>query len=100
MPAATTTVLFRTRSRTVTVPRATRVRVPAQLSLTSHFVPRTVAELYLPAVRNEPLPSPQRWRCFFLVAAALRPPPRHEASASVSARFVTEPGWVTLKTPS
>ena len=65
-PPRTVTVFARTLSRTVTVPRTTRVRVPAQLSLTSHFVPRTVAELYLPDVRNEPLPSPQRWRCFFL----------------------------------
>jgi hypothetical protein len=81
LPARTTTVLRLTLSRTVTEPRTTRVNVPAQLSCTSHFVPRTVAELYVPLVRKEPLPSPHRWRLRFLVVAALGPPPRHEASA-------------------
>ena len=95
MPAATVTVLCLTLSRTFTDPRTTRVSVPAQLSCTSHFVPRTVAELYLPFVLNAPFPSPQRWRFFVLVAAAPAALPRHDASGCVSARFVIAPDCVT-----
>ena len=36
----------------------TLVSVPSQRSSTSQIVPRTVAELYLPLVRNLPLPLP------------------------------------------
>lgn len=95
MPALTLTVLCLTLSRTVTVPRVTRVRVPAQLSCTNHFVPRTVAELYLPVVRNAPFPSPQRWRVLgFFLAAALAPFVLHAASDCVSASCVTPPDCV------
>src|SRR6185437_12821251 len=57
-PALTVTVFLRRRSRTWTVPRLTLVNVPSQRSSTSQIVPRTVAELYLPPVRNLPLPLP------------------------------------------
>ena len=44
---------------------------PAQESCTSHLVPRTVAALYCPRVRNEPEPSPHSLRVFgFFLAAA------------------------------
>jgi hypothetical protein len=62
--------LPRTLSRTETTPVATFVSVPAQLSCTSHFVPRIVAALYWPRVRNWPLPSPQSLRVFGFFAAA------------------------------
>ena len=74
LPALTSTVFFFTKSRTATRPRTTRVSVLVQLSWTSHLVPRTVAELYEPSVRNLPLPSPHRWRFFFFFAAALALP--------------------------
>src|SRR4051812_6054076 len=51
-------VFLRLRSRTWTVPRVTLVNVPSQRSSTSQMVPRTVAALYLPSVRNLPLPLP------------------------------------------
>ena len=60
LPALTITFFFFAKSRTVTDPRATFVSVLVQLSSTIHLVPRTVAELYEPEVRNLPLPSPQR----------------------------------------
>ena len=102
MPAATVIVLCLTLSRTLTEPRTTRVRVPAQLSCTSHFVPRTVAELYLPDVRKAPLPSPHRWRLLgFFLAVALAPfARRHDASGCASVSWVIPPVCVTLKTPS
>src|SRR6185436_19422541 len=71
LPARTVTVLPRTVSRTLTTPRTTRVKVPSQRSITTHFVPRTVAELKLPFVRNWPLPSPHSLRVFGFFAAAL-----------------------------
>ena len=73
------TVLWRRRSRTLTVPRLTVVSVPSQRSVVSQIVPRTVAELYLPFVRNLPLPLPHSLpstACgpfFLLTAAALAP---------------------------
>ena len=39
-----------------------------QVSWTSHLVPRIVAALYWPRVRNLPLPSPQSLRVFGFVA--------------------------------
>src|SRR4051794_20769875 len=42
-PTATSTLRRRVRSRTVTLPRVTVVVVPAHVSVTLHFVPRTVA---------------------------------------------------------
>jgi hypothetical protein len=68
-------------SRTLTVPRRTVVSVPSQRSCVSQIVPRTVAELYLPLVRNFPLPLPQSLpstACgpfFLLTVAALAPRP-------------------------
>src|SRR3954468_64598 len=55
----------------------------------SHFVPRTVAALYFPAVRNAPFPSPQRrrFRGFFAAAVALCAF-GHAASASTSLSVV------------
>src|SRR3954469_3452265 len=93
-------VLWRTLSRTVTTPCATRVSVPVQESWTSHFVPRTVAALYLPAVRKAPLPSPQSLRVFGFVAAALALALGHFASASTRVRVVIPLACVTLKIPS
>ena len=68
------------RSRTLTVPRLTVVSVPSQRSSVSQIVPRTVAALYLPFVRNLPLPLPHSLpstACgpffFLLTAAALAP---------------------------
>jgi hypothetical protein len=73
----TLTVLRRLKSRTLTVPRFTVVNVPSQRSWVNQIVPRTVAELYLPLVRNLPLPLPHSPpstdfapRFFFLAAAA------------------------------
>ena len=92
-------VLRLTLSRTSTTPFFTRVSVPANESCTSHSVPRTVAALYWPRVRNEPEPSPHSLRVFgfFAAACAARPP---HASASTSRSSVIEPGCVTLKMPS
>src|SRR6185503_1270368 len=59
-PALTMMVLRGLNCVTRTLPRITRVSVPLQRSSTSHLVPRTVAALFLPLVRNRPLPSPQR----------------------------------------
>jgi hypothetical protein len=66
------------------------VSVPSQRSVTTHLVPRTVADEYLPVVRKEPLPSPHSLRVFFFLAAALALPRLgHLASASASLRSVT-----------
>ena len=78
-PAFTLTVFLRLKSRTATVPRRTLVRVPSQRSSTSQIVPRTVAALYLPSVRNLPLPLPHSlprtaFGPFFLSAPAERAP--------------------------
>src|SRR4051794_40241589 len=69
-------VFLRLRSRTWTVPRVTLVNVPSQRSSTSQIVPRTVAALYLPSVRNLPLPLPHSlprtdFGPFFFVAASV-----------------------------
>ena len=45
---------LRRKSRTITLPRFTCVSVPSQRSVTSQIVPRTVAELFRPLVRNRP----------------------------------------------
>ena len=70
----------RLKSRTLTVPRFTVVNVPSQRSWVNQIVPRTVAELYLPSVRNLPLPLPHSPpstdfapRFFFFAAAAEAP---------------------------
>src|SRR3954454_14428215 len=76
-PARRTTVLRLTLSRTDTAPLDTFVSVPEHESCTSHFVPRTVAELYWPRVRNEPDPSPHSLRDFGFLAAALALPFLH-----------------------
>jgi len=104
-PARTTTFLRRLKSRTSTDPCVTRVIVPRHVSVTTHLVPRTVAELNLPVVRNAPLPSPHSLRVFFFAAAA---PAEllafgHRASASASPRSVIGFApwvWPTLKMPS
>src|SRR3954471_9420851 len=98
LPALSRIVLPLTLSRTDTTPVATLVSVPAQESCTSHFVPRTVAALYWPRVRNEPEPSPHSLRVFGFFFAACAP--RHGASGSLSVRSVVPPDCVTLKMPS
>src|SRR5215510_6242308 len=98
--------LWRRLSRTSTEPTATLVSVPSQRSCTSQRVPRTVAELYLPSVRNVPLPSPQSLRVFFFLAAAdavLLAAFGHFASGSAS--LSTGIGlvaffWLIVKMPS
>ena len=89
---------FSTLSRTVTAPWVTRVSVPEHESCTSHLVPRTVAALYLPEVRNLPLPSPHSLRVLGLAAAELAF--LHGASVSTSLRSVTPPFCESLKMPS
>ena len=87
----------------MTTPLLTRVSVVVQVSCVSHFVPRTVAALYWPRVRNDPLPSPHSLRDFFFLAAAAALLPRGHESASVSASVVTglEPlVCVSLNSPS
>ena len=73
-PARTRTVFLRCRSRTETAPCVTVVRVPAQVSVVTQAVPRTVATLLRPCVRNRPPESVlQRRRVGdFLPAAAER----------------------------
>ena len=59
-----------------TVPRVTFVNVPSQRSSTSQIVPRTVAALYLPSVRNLPLPLPHSFPGPTSVpSSSWRPPP-------------------------
>ena len=60
MPARTVMFFLRRKSRTMTVPRFTLVRVPSQRSVTSQIVPRTVAELFRPLVRKRPLAFDRR----------------------------------------
>ena len=55
----------RTKSVTVTDPSLTRVSVPSQPSDVSHVVPRTVAALNWPRVRNFPRPAPHSLRFGF-----------------------------------
>ena len=93
---------FLTLSRTVTTPSVTRVSVLVQVSCTSHVVPRTVAALYLPAVRNAPLPLPHSLRVFDLLGGGARLPEGflQPVSGSVSVRSVSPPARVSLKMPS
>ena len=71
-----------------------------QVSCTIHRVPRTVAELKEPSVRNLPLPSPHSRR-FFFFAAALAFPPQLSFSTSFSVVVGFAPlVWPILKTPS
>src|SRR5215208_4575961 len=74
-PFLTVTVFFFTKSRTLTVPCLTEVVVPAQVSLVSHWVPRTVAELFRPRVRKRPLPLPNRLRLRLRATAIFLVPP-------------------------
>ena len=100
LPLRTTIVFFLTLSRTLTLPCVTRVSVSAHESWTSHFVPRTVAALYLPLVRNLPLPSPQSLRVlgFLAAARAFRASGRRELLGQ--RQRVIPPDWETLKMPS
>jgi len=78
----------------------TRVVVESHRSVTSHLVPRTVAALYLPLVRNRPLPSPHSRRVFAFAAALAR---RGQLSGSVNVSVVSgrePPVWLILNTPS
>ena len=93
-------VVFLTSSRTRTTPCATLVMVLVQVSWTSHLVPRTVAALYWPRVRNSPLPSPQSLRVLALAAAALAFPSGSPSSFSDRVSVVTPPDWLSLKMPS
>src|SRR3954471_11480593 len=86
--AFTMTVLRLTKSRTATRPCTTRVSVVAQVSWTSHLVPRTVAELKEPLVRNLPLPSPHSRRFFFFFLATLALPAALQLSFSTSVSVV------------
>src|SRR3954453_7116390 len=61
---------LRAKSRTVTAPAVTFVRVPSQRSAVSQVVPLIAAELKRPRVRNFPLPDPQSLRTVFPPAAA------------------------------
>ncbi len=85
LPLRSTMVFFLTSSRTLTTPCVTLVIVLVQVSVTSHLVPRTVAALYWPRVRNLPLPSPQSLRVFGFLAAALALPFFEQSPASRSA---------------
>ena len=62
-------------------------------------MPRTVAALYLPTVRNAPLPSPHSLRDFGFFAAALPRFP-HGASGSFNVKFVIPRFWSTRNMPS
>src|SRR5690349_6435256 len=97
-------VLRRTLSRTDTMPFFTRVSVPAQESWTSHWVPRTVAALYWPRVRNDPEPLPHSLRDFgFFLAAACAELCfffGHFASGWESVRSVVFLPSLSLKMPS
>ena len=87
-------------SRTVTLPWVTLVIVLVQVSVTSHLVPRIVAALYWPSVRNLPLPSPQSLRVFGFAAAARACPCCSRSSFSDSVSVVMPPDWESLKMPS
>src|SRR3954452_13117747 len=66
------------RSRTTTLPCVTEVFVPAHVSVTLHFVPRTVAVEFRPRVRKCPLTLENRVRRRLravVAAAGLRAPP-------------------------
>ena len=96
-----TIVFFFTSSRTLTTPSLTLVIVLVHVSWTYHFVPRMVAALYWPRVRNLPLPSPQSLRVLGFLAAALAFLPAFlQSSFSVSVSVVMPPDWLSLKMPS
>ena len=64
-------------------------------------MPRIVAALYWPFVRNLPFPSPQSLRVFGFLAAALAfLAAGHGASGSLSVSVVMSPDCVTLNMPS
>ncbi len=70
--------------------------------MTTHRVPRTVAELNSPLVRNLPLPSPHSLRVFGFAADDDAFLPFGQLSfgpASVSSVIGSEPVWPTLKMP-
>src|ERR1044072_1146131 len=89
-PFFTVTVFFLTKSRTLTLPRATFVSVDVQRSSTSHLVPTTVAALRLPLVWKRPLPSPhsRRFLTFFFLAIDALPFALQPVSFSTSVRIV------------
>ena len=60
-------------------------------------MPRTVAALYLPLVRNLPLPSPHSLRVLGFFGAARAALDGHGASCSVSVRVVIPLAWVMLE---
>ncbi len=65
-------------------------------------MPRTVAELYWPLVRNLPLPLPHSRRFFAFAAAVLARLPFGHDSFSVSLSTVTgvlPPVWESLNRP-
>src|SRR4051794_3672558 len=64
------------KSRTTTVPLFTVVVVVLQVSFWTHVVPRTVAELLRPRVRNRPFPLPKSVRLRLRATTTLRAPPR------------------------
>ena len=67
------------------MPRTTLTCVPSQRSAVSHFVPRTVADAYLPRVLKLPFPSPQS--CRTMVAAVLRDAARLALRADAEVAF-------------
>ena len=72
--------------------------------MTTHLVPRTVAELNWPRVRNLPLPSPQSLRVlgfFWAVLALLARAGSGLGPASASSVIGLAPRvWLILKMPS
>src|SRR5262245_23009642 len=94
---------FLKKSLTVTERFLTFVVVVVHVSVTSHFVPRTVAELNRPVVRNFPLPSPHRRRFFGFAAALLAFLDFGQLSCWVRVSVVSgffPFGWLILKMPS
>ena len=81
----------------------TFVVVLSHRSVTSHFVPRTVAALYFPLVRNAPFPSPHNLRDFFFAADEDAFLPFGQLSVSVSVSVVSGRlplVWLILNRPS
>ena len=70
------------------------------VSCTSHVVPRTVAALYAPVVRNLPLPEPHSLRFFGLRCAALALRRDEQSSSSTSLRSTSVLVCVIRKMPS
>ena len=74
-PARRMMLRRRRKSRTITTPRCTRVRVPSQRSRTPHSVPRTVEALNWPRVRNRPRAlALSRPSTLLLSRGSVRPP--------------------------